>query len=176
VPAWSQRLDWNGQRFASYRRRIASRRLGVLINYRGCPPVTALGQPKAETSRPQKRVGIHPALIVRLWSGRFTTNWCAAVKSKHDHRLPAPARLRCLDLIFHSIAFPLDYQGVGVMQQAVQNGAGQGAVVVKDLGPVFIGLVGREHDGTAFLALADDLEEQVGPGFVDGQIADFIDA
>ena len=55
------------------------------------------------------------------------------------------------------------------MEQAVQNGAGQRAVVVKDLGPVFVGLVGREHDGTAFVALADDLEEQVGAGFVDGE-------
>ncbi len=62
------------------------------------------------------------------------------------------------------------------MQQAVQNGAGERAVVVKDLGPVFVGLVGREHDGTSFIALADDLEEQVRTGFVDGQIANFINA
>ena len=63
-----------------------------------------------------------------------------------------------------------------MMEKPIQNGAGESAVVVKDLGPVFVGLVGREHDGAAFVALADDLKEQVGAGFVDGQIADFIDA
>ena len=56
------------------------------------------------------------------------------------------------------------------MEQAVQNGAGQGAVVVKDLGPVFVGLVGREHDGTAFVALADDLEEQLKQGLSHAEV------
>ena len=31
------------------------------------------------------------------------------------------------------------------------------------------------HDGTLLVAPADDLEEQVGAGLVDGQIAEFID-
>jgi len=39
---------------------------------------------------------------------------------------------------------------------------------------VLVRLVSGEHDGTPFIALADNLEEQISAGFVDGKIADFI--
>jgi len=60
------------------------------------------------------------------------------------------------------------------MQESVQYGAGQSAVVVEDFGPVFIGLVGGQQDGTLLVTLADDLEEQVRARFVDGQVAQFV--
>src|SRR5512142_2962975 len=82
---------------------------------------------------------------------------------------------RSLDLIFHAIAFALDDHGLGVMEEAIQHGASQRRVVIEDLGPVLIRLVGREHDRTPLVALADDLEEQVGPNLVDGQITDLVD-
>ena len=47
-----------------------------------------------------------------------------------------------------------------MVQEPVQHGAGQGAVVVEDFGPVLIGLVGGQQDGTLLVTLADDLEEQ----------------
>lgn len=53
-------------------------------------------------------------------------------------------RLRCFDLVLHSVAPAFDDHGFGVVQEPVQHGAGQGAVVVEDFGPVFIGLVGRD--------------------------------
>ena len=39
---------------------------------------------------------------------------------------------------------------------------------VKNRRPLFEGLVGGEDDRTAFVALADDLEEQVGAALIDG--------
>ncbi len=62
-----------------------------------------------------------------------------------------------------------DDDGFGVVQEPVQHGAGQGAVVVEDFGPVFVGLVGGQDDGAALVALADDLEEQVGAGLSMGR-------
>jgi hypothetical protein len=51
--------------------------------------------------------------------------------------------LRCFNLILHAVTLAFDYHGFGVVQEPVQDGAGQGAVVVEDFGPVLIGLVGR---------------------------------
>src|SRR5580700_8181831 len=79
--------------------------------------------------------------------------------------------LGCFDLILHAVTFPINNHGFSVVQEAVQHGAGEGAVVVEDFGPVFIRLVGGQQDGALFVTLADDLEEQVRAGFVDGQVA-----
>jgi hypothetical protein len=64
-------------------------------------------------------------------------------------------------LVFHAVALAFDDDGLGVVEHTVQNRAGDAGVVIKDLGPVFIGLVGRNNHRAAFVALADDLEEQV---------------
>ena len=78
-------------------------------------------------------------------------------------------------LILHAVAGAFDDDGFGVVEEAVEDGGGDGAVVVEDGGPVFEGLVGGQDDGAAFVALADDLEEQVGAVLVDGQIAEFVE-
>ena len=80
-----------------------------------------------------------------------------------------------LDAVFHAVAFAFDDDGFGVVEDAVEEGGGEGGVVVEDGGPVFEGLVGGQDDRAAFVALADDLEEQVGAALVDGQIAQFVD-
>lgn len=61
------------------------------------------------------------------------------------------------------------------MEQPVEHGRGNSAVVVEDRSPVLEGLVGRQDDGAAFIALADDLKEQVGSSLIDGQIAELIE-
>ena len=71
------------------------------------------------------------------------------------------------DAVFHAIAFALDEDGFGVMEQAIEERGGEGAVVVEDLRPVLIGAICSEDDGTPLIALADDLEEQIGAMFVD---------
>jgi hypothetical protein len=78
-------------------------------------------------------------------------------------------------LVFHPEAGAFDDDGFGVMEESVENGRGDGAVVVEDGSPLFEGLVGGQDDGTAFVALADDLKEKVGPVLVDRQVADFVE-
>jgi hypothetical protein len=61
---------------------------------------------------------------------------------------------------------------VKVVEEAVEDGAGDGAVVVEDACPLLEGLVGGDDEGTALVALADDLDEEVDPVLVDGEVAD----
>ena len=62
-----------------------------------------------------------------------------------------------------------------MVEQPVEDGGGQGRIVVEDLGPVLEYAIGGDRDRGAFVALADDLEQQVGPGLVDGEIAEFVE-
>jgi len=79
-----------------------------------------------------------------------------------------------LDAILHSVTFPLNGDGLGVMEETVEDGGGDDAVVVEDRGPALEGLVGGEDDSALLVALANDLEEQVGAVFVDGHKPELI--
>ena len=61
-----------------------------------------------------------------------------------------------------------------MVKKAVEDGGGNGAVAVEDGGPLLEGFVGGEHDGAALVALADDLEEEVGAALIDGEVADLV--
>ena len=78
------------------------------------------------------------------------------------------------DLVFHPVTLAFDDDSFRVMEEAVEHSAGQRCVVVEELGPAFVGLIGRQHDGAPLVTLADDLEQQVGARLVDGQIADLV--
>ena len=80
------------------------------------------------------------------------------------------------DLVLGAIALALDEDGLGVMQQTVEQRRGEHGVLVEDVGPVLVDAVGRDQRGTAFVAVADDLEQTVGAELVDGQVAELIDA
>jgi hypothetical protein len=82
--------------------------------------------------------------------------------------------LMLLDLILHPVATAFHDHGFSVVQKPVQHGAGQGAVVIEDFGPVFIGLVGRDDGRTGFIPLAEDLEEQIGAYFIDRQVSKLV--
>jgi len=75
------------------------------------------------------------------------------------------------DLILHAITLALDGDRFGVVQHSIQDRGSQGGVLVEDFGPVLVGLIGRDESRSAFIALAKDLEEQVGADLIDGQIA-----
>ena len=45
------------------------------------------------------------------------------------------------DAVAHAVAGSLDDHRLGVMQEAVEQGGGQGAVVVEDLGPLLEGAI-----------------------------------
>ncbi len=63
-----------------------------------------------------------------------------------------------LDFLSHSVAAAGDGYGLAVMQKTVEYGGGGGVVVVKYARPVFVGFVGGEDDGAAFIPLGDALE------------------
>ena len=81
-----------------------------------------------------------------------------------------------LDLVLHPVAFALHDHSLGVVEEAVQDSGSQCGVAVEDLRPVFVGLVGRQDDGSPLVAFADHLKEEVSAQLVDGKIPDLIDA
>ena len=46
--------------------------------------------------------------------------------------------LRFLNPVFHPVAFALDRDGFGVVQDTIEHSGGEGGVVVEDLGPFLI--------------------------------------
>lgn len=62
-------------------------------------------------------------------------------------------------LIFHSVTAAFEDDGLSVPEKAVADRGGDGAVVVEAGGPLFEGLFAGGHDGSAFVALADDSEK-----------------
>ena len=79
------------------------------------------------------------------------------------------------EFILQAIAFAVDEDDFAVMHEAVEDGAGDGAVVIEDHGPILEDAVGGKDDGAAFIALADDLKEQIGALFIDREVAQFIE-
>ena len=75
---------------------------------------------------------------------------------------------------FHAVTAAFDDDGFGVVKESVEHSGGNGAVVIENRGPLFVGFVGGQGDGTAFVTLADDLEEQVGAMLINGQVTEFI--
>ena len=61
-----------------------------------------------------------------------------------------------------------------MVQQSVEHGGSECGVVVEDLGPFAVDAVGGDDGGAALVALAEDLEQQVGAGFVDGQVPQLV--
>ena len=57
--------------------------------------------------------------------------------------MPASPKQRglTLELVFHPEALAFDDDGVGMMQQPIQDRGGQGAVMVEDRGPLLKGAV-----------------------------------
>ena len=64
------------------------------------------------------------------------------------------------DLIFHADTLACDNDGLGVRQQALQDGSGQGAVSMKNLGLFLAGALRGAHHRALLIAQRDDLEEQ----------------
>ena len=59
--------------------------------------------------------------------------------------------------------------------QPVDQGRGQGVVHVKDFAPLPERSIRGDHDRTQFITGGDNLEHQVGPLLVDGQIDQLIE-
>ena len=77
-----------------------------------------------------------------------------------------PATLHHKESIFdsslHPVAFPLDDDRYRVVQQAVGECRCQSVVVVKDFRPVLEDAISINDQRSLFIAVADDLEEELG--------------
>ena len=80
------------------------------------------------------------------------------------------------DFTFHTITPALDEDGLGMMEKAVKYGGGESRIVVEDLRPFFKRSIRRNNNGSLFIAQADNLEEQIGAMFVNGQETEFVQA
>src|SRR5439155_25635219 len=78
-----------------------------------------------------------------------------------------------LTLLLQPVAFAFDVDGVRVVQQAIENGAGD-HVVLKDRAPFAVALVGRQNHRAPLMAFADQLEQTGGRLPVQAAVTDFI--
>lgn len=76
--------------------------------------------------------------------------------------------------ILQPVAFPIGFDDVDAVRDAVEQGASQ-ALVAEYFGPVLEGQVGGEDDALAFVRTADDLEEQLGAGLGEGHVAKLVE-
>ena len=61
------------------------------------------------------------------------------------------------------------------MHQPVDQGRCQGVVHVKEFAPFPEGTIRGDHNRSNFITGGDNLEQQIGPALVDGQIAQLIE-
>jgi hypothetical protein len=61
------------------------------------------------------------------------------------------------------------------MHQPVDQGRCQGVVHIKEGAPIPEGSMRGDHDRSDFITGGDNLEQQIGPALVDGQIAQLIE-
>ena len=66
-----------------------------------------------------------------------------------------------LPALLEAEAIPVHLQDMDMVGEAVEEGPGE-PLRAKDLGPLVEGQVGGSQDRAAFIALAEDLEEQFG--------------
>ena len=75
------------------------------------------------------------------------------------------------ELLFYSITVSFDLYQRTMMDEAIDGGGGKGIVVVQDVSPISESAVGGYDDGTTFIPVRDDLEQQLSALLVDGEIA-----
>jgi hypothetical protein len=69
------------------------------------------------------------------------------------------------------LAGTVNYDRLRVMKKSIEDGGGKWLLSpLKIVGPLFEGFVRGKDDGTAFVSLADDLENQVSSPLIYGQV------
>jgi len=61
-----------------------------------------------------------------------------------------------------------------MMEDTVKDGGGECCIIIKYGSPLFERFIGRDADSATLVAFTDDLEEQIGSGFIDGHVAKFV--
>ena len=77
-------------------------------------------------------------------------------------------------MAFHAVAFAFDDDGVGPVQDAVEDGAGEAGIVIEDFGPALVLQVGGEDQRALFVALADELEDEISADLVERHVSKLI--
>lgn len=77
-------------------------------------------------------------------------------------------------MILHTVASAFDDDGFGMVEDPVEDGRGECGVIIEDFWPFFENSIGGNDDGPSFVAMADDLEEEISTVFVDREISEFI--
>src|SRR5712691_10566323 len=78
------------------------------------------------------------------------------------------------ELVLQPVGVAADVDGDRVVEHAVEDRGGDDPVA-KHVAPAPEALVAGQDHRAALVAPADELEEQIGPGAVDGQVADLVD-
>ena len=73
-----------------------------------------------------------------------------------------------------AVALPVHLQDVNAVGEAVQQGAGE-PLGAEDLRPLVEGQIGGDQDGSSLVALAEDLEEELGPCLGERDEAQLVD-
>ena len=63
----------------------------------------------------------------------------------------------------------------GAAEQAIEQSRCENSVIVEDGGPLLVHAIRCNQGGTPLIAVAQYLEQAVGPELVDGQVAQLID-
>lgn len=96
-------------------------------------------------------------------------------KGRPGRRLALPTGfILFFNNLFHAITFSFNNHSLSMVEQPVKQRRCQRAVIIEDFRPFLKHTVGCDHKGTLFISLADDLEEQIRPVFIDGQVTQFI--
>ena len=69
--------------------------------------------------------------------------------------------------MFHAVTWSFDNDGFAVVHDSVQDGGGHDRIVREGFCPVFIGAVCGDDGGCFFVAVAEDLKEELGSDAVD---------
>ena len=77
--------------------------------------------------------------------------------------------------VSHAKTVSLNNDRLPVMHQPVDQGRCQGVVHIKEFAPFPEGTIRGDHDRSNFITGGDNLEQQIGPALVDGQIAQLIE-
>src|SRR5580658_1118118 len=77
-------------------------------------------------------------------------------------------------LLLQPVTFALDVDGMRVVQQTIENRAGD-HVVLKNRTPFAVALIGSQDHRTALIAFADQLEQTGGRLPVQAAVADFVE-
>jgi hypothetical protein len=76
--------------------------------------------------------------------------------------------------VFEPITVAIHLEDMNVVSEAIEQCAGQ-AFTGQHAGPFIEGQIAGDDDRTAFVALAEDLEQQLGAGRRERDVAQFID-